>query len=71
MAKWISVDERLPDSMDNVLICFEAGGFFRRRMVVGYWWERAGQWGPNIARRHTVTHWMPLPKLPKVARKKG
>ena len=55
---WISVRDRLPLGMQNVLMYIE-----RKGVMIGYYhpidelWSYDG-WSP-------VTHWMPLPKAPK------
>jgi hypothetical protein len=67
MDEWISVKQRLPSDLEDVLICFERGGWFRRRILVGRYFpsKEGGEWTPGLARKFRITHWMPLPKLPK------
>lgn len=60
--KWICVEERLPGSDDDVLIMTPAGisiGYCN--IYVGYWGDYINDEGDHI------THWMPLPELPKEA----
>ena len=64
LPKWISVEERLPQSLAEVLICDDKG-----RMVVGHYDEDDGRFWEcvNTDTFHSVnaTHWMPLPEPPK------
>ena len=65
--KWIPVEKFIPDDGVRVLICFEAGkysGSGRRRIFIGY--RLDGMWCPSPAREFPITHWMPLPSLPRV-----
>lgn len=59
MMEWISVNEKVPENRDDVLI-YTSKGFY-----VG-WYDEIGGWfsGPITACK-TVTHWMPLPDKPK------
>lgn len=64
--EWTSVKDRLPEEGETVL-------------VFGYWHEkfqplmcylsphRKGEWFTSVAGQqvYTVTHWMPLPDMPK------
>lgn len=62
--KWISVEESLPENLDNVLICDGGGG-----IVVGHYDEDDGRFWKRVNGNtfHSVdaTHWMSLPELPK------
>lgn len=76
---WISVNDRLPDDDQVVLahheIIIDGGGEHKEggnvivQRYVGKWTtdrieqQRMGKWLFDIADR--VTHWMPIPKLPK------
>ena len=57
--EWVSVEERLPEDKQRVIVRCE-----RVRTSVG--WILWGNWmtdiGPGAGK---VTHWMPLPKSPK------
>ena len=57
---WISVEDRLPDDQEEVLVCTRSKNGYRN-IDKGYW---------SIDRfihrgRAEVTHWMPLPEPPK------
>ena len=57
--KWISVEERLPEPLVDVLVHYEDG-----EVCVGVWFELFSHFlGEDDDNR--VTHWMPLPKPPK------
>lgn len=62
--KWISVEERLPQDLAEVLICDDKG-----RMVVGHYDEDDGHFWKrvNADTFHSVnaTHWIPMPEPPK------
>lgn len=62
--RWISVEEKLPECGENVLVCVKNG--------VDYDWvmvdcrDTHGEWLENAdSLEHTVTHWMPLPEPPE------
>lgn len=61
MPRWISVEERLPEDDDPVLISWWG-------LLVGIGWCTAKKNWRDIGGKfpHTVTHWMPLPKPPRV-----
>lgn len=58
--RWIPVEERLPEDMQETLCCFDDGFIATATYMVKYkdWelWQDAGE----------VTHWMPLPEPPTV-----
>ena len=60
--KWISVDDRLPESgKEGVLIALRWG-------MVDIGWYEEGQWSSEFVNEYEdgeVTHWMPLPQPPK------
>ena len=75
--KWISVDERLPHNLEDVL-AFEK---YKDVPFVGFY--RDGRWIANQdfvyslsgvissdIDSHNVTHWMPLPTPPKTKENK-
>lgn len=57
-AKWISVKDRLPKPIDNVLVYHEDG------TIEIEWLYHAGDFAYEGI-YGTVTHWMPLPEPPK------
>ena len=64
-AEWISVEDRLPDGEDPVLIFVketEHYGFHKEKRKVYYCQYLA------YADDYEVTHWMPLPEPPKESR---
>lgn len=70
--EWISVDERLPeDNGDELIVCTEDGfvGAARFTAVIeeGFcWMENEGSDFYDGDLIEGVTHWMPLPKPPKM-----
>lgn len=65
MAEWISVKEMIPTSQRDMLI---TDG---EEITIGWYYLMKSEWtvGSVIPATHkllgNVTHWMPLPKLPK------
>lgn len=57
---WISVEDRLPESEEYVLCCTLAKNG-TQNIIRGYYSN--GMW--RVGMNSNVTHWMPLPKLPK------
>jgi hypothetical protein len=65
MAEWISVNERLPE--DGRVLCVRKSEYFRGRryidiLISDHGWFRDGAFFVSDG---NVTHWMPLPELPK------
>lgn len=54
--RWISVDERLPERFELVIVCRENGKVEQGCRDVKDWWKVYG------TRTKKVTHWMPLPE---------
>lgn len=72
-AKWVSVDERLPKLLDEVLVAGNAGkGPFVHIAELDtddtdntVWWNGDPyRWMPGM-----ITHWMPLPAAPEAESK--
>lgn len=59
--KWISISERLPEELKNVLVYTDVGSFVETAHWTGYRWEKT--WDFEVL--YGVTHWMPLPEPPK------
>jgi len=57
--EWISVDDRMPEPDEDVLVCTN-----KTEVCLGYY---TGAYWIKYARYNTaiVTHWMPLPEPPK------
>lgn len=64
MSKWISVADRFPEDMEDVLIwdADEAKGGF---CAVAVGWKTDDGWETETTYSPKVTHWMPLPEPPK------
>ena len=63
MSEWISVEDRLPDTFEPVIVCRKKGKA-ERKVEQGHrelndWWYVYG------TRTKNVTHWMPMPEPPK------
>ena len=61
--EWISVEERLPESLVFV-VALTTGGDRIIAQLDKYGWLRFG--GYECERMRPITHWMPLPEPPEV-----
>ena len=64
--EWISVDERLPEQCVPVLVYKNRNGEAYGNMETTYF--EKGRWRGSCG--EFATHWMPLPKAPKMKRGK-
>ena len=66
--EWVSVDDRLPEVPEKVLVCYQTGvkffGF--KDFDVCYYMDRKFTRADGCVTYPTVTHWMPLPEPPKI-----
>ena len=66
--EWISINNKLPEQNQEVLTCRGRciGNLINVYTYMGdnQWEDNYGYW--NSAEGEGITHWMPLPKLPKV-----
>ena len=70
MADWISVNDRLPDKYNRVLMsAVDYESEARQAITIGFrdgdWWWSQETGGSDVELGITVTHWMPLPEPPK------
>ena len=74
--RWIPVEERLPEKSGEYLVLTEESDIFGMDFdedvgengEFGWWFPRFSQGGyvdSNWEKAENVTHWMPLPQLPK------
>ena len=63
--RWISVEDRLPGDGVYVLVAWAPADGSEPEVMKARYHEAVGQWSPQIARRGSVTHWMPLPEPPE------
>ena len=63
-SEWISVEDRLPQLREDVLVAWSNGeiGFARRFNP-----QNNGECWDTTASNATITHWQPLPEPPKAA----
>ena len=70
--EWISVEDRLPEEDDNYIVtaCDEGcsageGIWYSTVVVVAEYYKGSWTWYDEYSLEGIVTHWMPMPKLPK------
>lgn len=63
MSEWISVKKRLPDKADDLSIMLVWRSIEHDYDTVR--WRYQQGWDCVIQDKSTITHWMPLPELPK------
>ena len=70
MSEWISVKDRLPKELDEVLV-FSTTAYKKGRMSVAYWSAYSKSepdvitWCSYTQAENYITHWMPLPVKPE------
>ena len=57
--EWISVNDRLPEEDETVIICTDKNFIYAGELIGDTWFLDNDSWTA------TVTHWMPLPQPPK------
>ena len=57
--EWISVEDRLPDDDEVVIICTDKNFVYAGELIGDTWFLDNDSWTA------TVTHWMPTPNPPK------
>ena len=57
--EWISVEDRLPEDDEIVIICTDDNFIYAGELIGDTWFLDNDSWTA------TVTHWMPLPEPPK------
>ena len=67
MNKWISVKDKLPDNCHEVIVCLEDEAGYRFADI-SFYNPDLRIWN-NEYSCYTVTHWMPMPELPKIEEK--
>lgn len=67
--KWISVEERLPENYESVLLWFSYRSWANERRIdceeAAVGWRADDLWYIERCSGVRVTHWMPLPDPPK------
>ena len=67
--EWISVDERLPSHLQEVLVCDSFGNMVTAIFLS---FDNGGcDWCSAVRIVHKITHWMPLPETPKKYESEG
>ena len=64
MPKWISVEDRLPEDDQDVLVCVNKNTIDTGYCSFGYD-PSVRNWYAYASVSNNVTHWMPLPEPPK------
>lgn len=63
---WISVENRLPETFQSVIVCRESKQAIKTTSVEAGMRIADGWWKVFGTRTKSVTHWMPLPDPPEV-----
>jgi hypothetical protein len=63
MNEWINVKNKLPENDKRVLACCGGDVFFASYLASMMAWRRNPS---DSGMEQWVTHWMPIPELPKV-----
>ena len=69
--KWISIEDRLPNNINDVLVCLN-GDYVYGVCYIGYYNRHRSGWYVYYSEDrkpvgwHKVTHWMPIPETPIV-----
>lgn len=73
MSEWISVDDRIPSTCEDVLVCVKYKSLDWEAQTIQIAFRTIGgsevKWmgyGIEYDEFYLVTHWMPLPELPKL-----
>lgn len=61
---WISVEERLPEMYEDVVVLNNGKPLLSRRYWIARWKEHPTEWQWSKSLTH-VTHWMPIPNIKK------
>lgn len=62
--RWIPCSERLPHDVSRCLVC-RYDYVTKTRFIDILWFESGIWWDGSHGGDYAVTHWMPLPELPK------
>lgn len=70
MEQWVSVEDRLPEESENVLMHYELvnkKGIKHFATYLGFYYYGDWKFAENgdVVKDRNVTHWMPLPQPPK------
>ena len=64
--EWIKIEDRFPEEDKEVLVCYWESMADSFCVGIGYYYTDEWEgWKVNFAPLQIVTHWMPLPELPK------
>lgn len=64
--RWVSVDERLPEDGEKVIIPALFGEVENARYIHGLWHDGTGRKRTSLAGNYLPpSHWMPLPEPPQ------